>query len=116
MVTKYFADEYKAAFLAEASNENTVGGKVVVLTTPTIKIIPAEQVFDNIFCSTATCHIGLEETETISTTRSNELGFSAGVSGSAFGTSMSFIASYSYYSFSETVESSTAFTYQFDLV
>ncbi|KAI9242681.1 MAG: hypothetical protein BYD32DRAFT_432143 [Podila humilis] len=50
MVTKYFADEYKAAFLAQALNENTV---VVVNTIPTIKIIPAKQVSDVIFCSTA---------------------------------------------------------------
>ncbi|KAF9392263.1 hypothetical protein CPB97_002829 [Podila verticillata] len=73
-------------------------GKTVVLTTLTIKIIPAKQVSDDILCSSSTCHIGLEETDTVSTTQSSELEFSARGH------------------FSETVKSSTALNYQLDLV
>ncbi|KAG0012121.1 hypothetical protein BGZ81_001751 [Podila clonocystis] len=47
---------------------------VEILGKPTIQLIPTELVSKDIACNTKTCHYGLQETVTVSTTGSVEVG------------------------------------------
>ncbi|KAG0335102.1 hypothetical protein BG000_007784 [Podila horticola] len=88
---------------------------VQILTNPVIQVIPARQISRDIICTTPRgCSICLEETVTISTTHSVEIGMSFEVSSKPFGVGVSFTTSIGY-GFSHTSETSTALQYCFDL-
>ncbi|KAG0050072.1 hypothetical protein BGZ83_005157 [Gryganskiella cystojenkinii] len=87
---------------------------VDVLTLPRVEVIPAKRLSKDILCTTPTCMIGLDETTTVSTTHSHEVGISAEVNASPFGMGVTFTTSYSY-GFSSTNEASTTLKYDFYL-
>ncbi|KAF9327687.1 hypothetical protein BG006_009038 [Podila minutissima] len=72
------------------------------------------QVSRDIICTTPSCSISLEETVTVSTTHSVEIGMSVEVSSKPFGMGVAFTTSVGY-GFSSTSETSTALNYGFEL-
>ncbi|KAG0094035.1 hypothetical protein BGZ93_007577 [Podila epicladia] len=85
-----------------------------VLSEPKVQVIPVKQVSRDIYCSTSKCKIGLDESVTVSTTHSTEIGASIEISGKPFGVGASFTTSVSY-SVSHGKETSTALSYEFEL-
>ncbi|KAF9317609.1 hypothetical protein BG003_000615, partial [Podila horticola] len=65
----------------------------MILSESTIQIIPIRRVSNNIFCTTASCNIGLVQSVTVSTTHSAEVGFSVMLSAKPFGMGAEFITS-----------------------
>ncbi|KAG0012120.1 hypothetical protein BGZ81_001750 [Podila clonocystis] len=85
-----------------------------VLSMPTIQVIPTKQISKDIICNTATCSVALEESVTVSTTHSVEVGVSMEAGFKPFGVGVTFTASVGY-GFSKTKETSTSLTYTFNL-
>ncbi|KAF9329556.1 hypothetical protein BG006_007380, partial [Podila minutissima] len=77
-------------------------------------VIPVKQISRDIYCSTAKCKTGLEESVTVSTTHSTEIGASVEISGKPFGVGTSFTAS-AIYSVSHGKEMSIALSYESEL-
>ncbi|KAG0354443.1 hypothetical protein BG005_006482 [Podila minutissima] len=88
--------------------------EIKILSEPKVQVIPVKQISRDIYCSTPKCKIGLEESVTVSTTHSTEIGASVEISGKPFGVGASFTASASY-SVSHGKEASTALSYEFEL-
>ncbi|KAK3812541.1 MAG: hypothetical protein J3R72DRAFT_462796 [Linnemannia gamsii] len=119
MGIKYHSAEYEKALLDELMIYHDwyhfLAPRVEIHSNPTISVIPAHQVSEEIYCSTPTCRITLQKTVGVSTTHSTELGFTTEVSGKPFGVGVSFSTSTTF-GFSETMEESTSLSYEFDLV
>ncbi|KAF9308647.1 hypothetical protein BG003_010796 [Podila horticola] len=88
--------------------------QIEVLSMPTVQVIPTKQISKDIICTTPTCSIGLEESVSISTTHSREVGLSMEAGAKPFGVGVTFTAS-AKYGFSATKETSTSLTYTFNL-
>ncbi|KAG0329332.1 hypothetical protein BG000_000101 [Podila horticola] len=118
MDIEYKPDNYRnAMFIEIVKNEpgyEFSNFDMKVLSEPKIQVIPVHQVSKDIYCTTPKCKIALEESVTISTTHSTEVGASVEISGKPFGVGASFTASASY-GVSHGKEMSTALNYEFEL-
>ncbi|KAF9369751.1 hypothetical protein CPC16_004217 [Podila verticillata] len=118
MAIAYNATSYVASFKAticRTKDYEIEDCEVEVLSTPQIQLIPTNQISKDIICTTPTCMIGLEESVTVSTTHSAEVGLSIGTGAIPFGVGVSFTGS-TQYGFSSTTATSTSLVYHFDLV
>jgi len=119
MKTTYRESDYVNALKAAVCGKpvsipGNRGCQIEVLSKPVIRVIPTKAVSKDIYCSTPSCSIGLEEGVSISTTHSVEVSVSITAGAKPFGIGMEFTATAGY-GFSDTTEESTTLLYNFDL-
>ncbi|KAG0010958.1 hypothetical protein BGZ81_002471 [Podila clonocystis] len=86
-----------------------------VLTTPRVELIPARRLTDDILCNNPDgCQISYGEETTISSTHSQEVGFSVQMNSAPFGMGVTFETSFGF-GFSTTNQVSTIVTYGFNV-
>jgi hypothetical protein len=113
----YDRDQYLRGLIEELCYEKgqyLFNCRIDILSEPRIKIIPTQQLSDDMYCTTPSCEITYAKTRTISTTNSGEVGFSTELSAKPFGLGVSFTVTASL-GFSETDEVSTSVSYAFTL-
>ncbi|KAG9061898.1 hypothetical protein KI688_007049 [Linnemannia hyalina] len=120
MTTTFRDSNYLESLMAkvcdvDASGDFIADCEIKILTEPKIRVIPTKSISKEIVCTTVTCHIGLEESVSVSTTNSLEVSMSITAGAKPFGVGMEFTVTTGY-GFSNTVEESVSLSYGFDLV